>query len=255
MDFLQAVILSVVEGLTEFLPVSSTGHLILAADLLGVPDSEFLKTFEIAIQVGAILSVVVLYGRTLLTSPAILKRVVVAFVPTALFGLIFYKLVKTLLGSETVVVWTFFLGGIFLILFERFHRERADAVEDLRTLPYATAVKLGLFQVLALVPGVSRSGATIVGGLLLGLKRRTIVEFSFLLAVPTIGAAAGWDLLKHGGSFSLGEIDLLLVSGLFSFVVALLAIKFFVRFVQSHTFVPFGIYRILAAVIFFIWML
>lgn len=254
MDIFHAVVLGIVEGLTEFLPVSSTGHLILVADLFGLPETEFLKTFEIAIQSGAILAVVALYWRRLLLDRRVLYRVMAAFVPTGVLGLIFYEAVKQWLGSESVVLWALFLGGVALIVFEAWHRERDDALPELAVMPYHTAVALGLFQALALIPGVSRSGATIVGGLLLGLRRTAVVEFSFLLAVPTMVAATGFDLLRHAGEFSAADSDSLVVGFVVSFVVALVAVKWLIGYVRTHTFTAFGVYRIAVAVVFFWWM-
>ncbi|MCB9771001.1 MAG: undecaprenyl-diphosphate phosphatase [Candidatus Omnitrophica bacterium] len=252
MDLMQALILGVVEGISEFLPISSTGHLILASEILGIPASEFVKSFEIAIQLGAILAVVVLYGRSLLLDFKILQRVAVAFVPTAILGLIFYKLIKKfLLGNSMVVVWALFIGGIILIVFELWHREKEDVNEDLRTIPFKTAFFIGVFQSFAMVPGVSRSAATIIGGLMLGLKRRTIVEFSFLLAIPTMTAAAGLDLLKSGHDFSSHQIACLGVGFGVSFIVALLSIKFLLHFIKNNNFISFGIYRIVVAVLFY----
>ncbi len=254
MDLLQALILGVVEGVSEFLPISSTGHLILAGKLFGVGESEFVKSFEIAIQLGAILSVVVLYGRSFLVDLRILQRVAVAFFPTAVLGLVFYKLIKRfLLGNSMVVIWSLFLGGIFLIVFELLHRQKSDAKDDLREIPLKTAFLIGVFQSLAMVPGVSRSAATIIGGLMLSLKRRTIVEFSFLLAVPTMAAAAGLDLLKSARSFNAHEISCLGGGFVVSFFVALLSIKFLLQFIKTNNFIGFGIYRVIVAGIFFIF--
>ncbi len=251
MDYLSAAILGVVEGITEFLPVSSTGHLILASSLLGIVQSDFQKTFEIVIQLGAILAVVVLYWRSFL-QVEVLKRIIVAFIPTGIIGLALYKVVKTyLIGNEVVVLWALLLGGIGLIVFELWHREGESAISEIAAMPYRTAAYIGLFQAVAVIPGVSRSAATIVGGLILGLKRRTIVEFSFLLAVPTMLAASGLDLLKHASSFSGSESGLLAVGFIVSFVVALFSIKWLLSFVRGHSFVPFGIYRILLAAVFF----
>lgn len=250
MDILQAVILGIVEGVTEFLPISSTGHLILASQLLHIPETEFLKTFEIAIQLGAILSVVALYWKKFLNIE-ILKRLAVAFAPTAILGATLYKIVKSLLGSEAIVLWALLIGGVVLIIFEWMHHEQDDAHEDLACLPYKTAFTIGLFQSIAMIPGVSRSGATIVGGLLLGLKRTAIVEFSFLLAVPTMAAATGLDLLKHASSFTASDAGVLAIGFIVSFFVALVAIKWLLRFVQTRTFIPFGIYRIVLALGFF----
>lgn len=255
MSFLDSVILGVIEGFSEFLPISSTGHLVLASDLLGISGDSFTKSFEIAIQLGAILSVIVLYGRSRFLDPEILKRLVVAFVPTGVIGFLFYKTVKHLLGSPEVVVWSLFIGGAILVLFERWHKERSDAAGDLAVMPYGTAMKLGLFQAISIIPGVSRSGATILGGLLLGMKRESIVEFSFLLAVPTMIVATGYDLLKNAGSFASAQWDLLLVGSVVSFLVAILAIRFLTGFVRTHTFIPFGIYRMIAAFLFFLFVL
>ncbi len=253
MDILQSLILSAVEGISEFLPISSTGHLILASKVLGLSASEFVKSFEIIIQLGAIMSVVALYGRSFLVDLKILQRLVVAFLPTAVLGLIFYKLIKKfLLGNSMVVVWSLFLGGLFLIAFEMIYREKKDAEDDLRKIPFKTAFCIGLFQSLAMVPGVSRSAATIIGGLILGLKRRTIVEFSFLLAVPTMAAAAGLDLLKSAHSFNSQQMTCLGVGFIVSFVVALLSIKFLLQFIKSNNFISFGIYRVIVAGVFFL---
>lgn len=251
MDLLHALILGIVEGVSEFLPVSSTGHLILASKFLGIPSTDFVKSFEIAIQLGAILSVVVLYARSFLVNIEVLKRVGAAFIPTAMIGLILYKLIKKfLLGNAGIVVWSLLLGGIALIVFELWHREKSEAREDLATLPYKTAVLIGIFQALAIIPGVSRSAATIVGGLLLGLKRRTIVEFSFLLAVPTMAAAAGLDLLKSAHNFNSQEFACLGTGFLVSFAVAILSIKFLLNFIKTNNFISFGVYRIFVAVVF-----
>lgn len=254
MDLFHALILGIVEGISEFLPISSTGHLILTANLLGLPNSEFVKSFEIAIQLGAILSVVVLYGRSLLVDIRILQRVAVAFFPTAVLGLIFYKLIKKfLLGNGMVVVWSLFLGGIVLIIFELWHREKDDEIDDLSRIPFKTAFCIGIFQSLAMVPGVSRSAATIIGGMMLGLKRRTIVEFSFLLAVPTMSAAVGLDLLKTAHHFTSQEMLSLSVGFLVSFIVALGSIKFLLAFIKHNNFISFGIYRIVAAGLFLLF--
>lgn len=255
---MQALLLGIIEGLTEFLPISSTGHLILASHLMNIPESDFLKSFEIIIQLGAILSVVCLYWRTLLHNKEAMTRLLIAFLPTAIIGATVYKSIKLFLGSESLVVWTLLIGGVILIAFEYFHHERDDTSESLSQiadLPYKTAFFIGLFQSIAMIPGVSRSGATIVGGMLLGITRKTIVEFSFLLAVPTMAAATALDLYKNAGSFSVDQFDVLAVGFVTSFVVAFMAIRFLLKFVRSHTFIPFGIYRIMVAAIFFIFVL
>ena len=255
MDLLTAALLGIVEGISEFLPISSTGHLILASHLLGLKSTEFVKSFEIAIQVGAILSVVMLYWRDLLINPAVMKRLALAFLPTAVIGLTLYKIIKTyLLGSPSVVLWSLAVGGLFLILFEYWHKEKDDAVAKPEDMTYRQAFIIGLFQSLAMIPGVSRSASTIVGGLILGLKRKTIVEFSFLLAVPTMAAATGYDLLKSGSMFSLDQLQFLGVGFVMSFAIALLSIKFLLKFIQTHTFIPFGVYRILLVILWAIFL-
>ena len=253
MDFITAFILGIVQGISEFLPISSTGHMILVSHLMGLKHTEFLKSFEIAIQVGTILSVVVLYWRSLLVDFEVIKRLVVAFIPTGVLGLTLYKLIKGyLLGSETVVLCSLLIGGIFIIAFEYWYREKDDATSEIREISYKNAVIIGLFQSIAMIPGVSRSASTILGGLWLGLKRKTIVEFTFLLAVPTMLAATGYDLIKSGSQFSFDQIQYLLVGFVTAFVVALLTIKFLLQFIKTHTFIPFGIYRIVLVVFWFL---
>jgi undecaprenyl-diphosphatase len=252
MDLWQAFILGIVEGITEFLPISSTGHLVLAAHLLGSVHSEFLKTFEVVIQLGAMGAVVALYWKSLLRDIRVWRRVAAAFIPTAIIGLIFYKLIKHYLGNIDIVIWTMFLGGIFLIVFDLVHRESGDSVKEVARISYKTAVLIGLFQSIAMVPGVSRAAATIIGGLILGIQRKAIVEFSFLLAVPTIFAASVLDLVKNPHPFSPDQWLFLAVGFITSFVVAALSIKFLLRFIESHNFIPFGIYRVVAALA--LWM-
>jgi undecaprenyl-diphosphatase len=247
MDFTDALIFGIVEGVTEFLPISSTGHLILTGKLLGTPASEFLKSFEIAIQLGAILAVVVLYWRALLVEWEVMKRIAVAFLPTAVLGFLLYRQVKSMLDSEQVVLWSLLVGGVVLIAFEYLHGEKPGASEGLTSFGYGKAFLIGVFQALAFIPGVSRAGATVIGGLALGIRRRTIVEFSFVLAVPTMAAATGYDMLRTAASFNAHEAQLLAVGFVTSFVVAILAVRLLLRFVTLHTFVAFGVYRILAA--------
>ncbi|HNV86532.1 MAG TPA: undecaprenyl-diphosphate phosphatase [Candidatus Omnitrophota bacterium] len=251
MNLLDALLLGIVEGITEFLPISSTGHLILSGRLLGLSQTEFLKSFDIAIQLGAILAVVILYWKKLLVDFRMLTKIATAFLPTAILGLGFYKIVKQfLLSSESVVLWSLFLGGVFIIVFEMLYKERKDAAEDVSDISYRQAFLIGIFQSVAMIPGVSRAAATIFGGLSLGLKRKTIVEFSFLLAVPTMLAATGLDLIKSAGAFSRGDFVFLGTGFLASFLVAILGIKFLIYFIKNNNFIPFGIYRIALALIF-----
>ncbi len=254
MNFFHSLVLGVVEGVTEFLPISSTGHLIIASKLLNLNPNEFLKSFEIAIQLGAILSIVFLYFKTFLKNFVILKRLFIAFLPTALIGLILYKTIKKyFIGNGMVVLISLFIGGILLILFEKIHEEKSEATENLEDISYKQSFIIGIFQSIAIIPGVSRAAATIVGGLILGLKRKTIVEFSFLLAVPTMLAATGFDLIKNAGSFSSDQFGLLAVGFITSFIVAIFAIKFLLKFIQNHSFTPFGIYRVVVGII--LWLI
>ncbi len=253
MSFLAIIILGIVEGITEFLPVSSTGHLILMARFLGLTQTEFLKSFEIAIQLGAILSVVVLYWRSLLTDKEILRRITVAFFPTAILGLIFYKVIKKfLLGNHFIVVWALLLGGVFLVVFELLYRERENAKDVITAITFKQSFLIGVFQSLAMIPGVSRAAVTIIGGLMLGVKRKTIIEFSFLLAVPTMISAVALDLAKTASSFTSGQLVYLVIGFIVSFATAILAIKFLLSFVKRNNFIPFGIYRIILALLFLI---
>ncbi len=250
MTYLHAIILGLVEGITEFLPISSTGHLILVSKVLGIENSNFLKSFEIIIQMGAILAVVVLYFRKFFSIPIII-RLICGFIPTGIIGLTLYPLIKGyLLGNTAIVVSALALGGLFLIVFETFHNEADIEEQSITDITYQQAFLIGLFQSIAIIPGISRSAATIVGGLYLGLKRVTVVEFSFLLAVPTMAAATGLDLLKNHSSFSTDMIGLLLVGFIISFIVALFVITALLKFIKNHTFVPFGVYRIIVAIIF-----
>jgi undecaprenyl-diphosphatase len=251
MTIFHSLILGIVEGLTEFLPVSSTGHLILAGKFLGLPGGNFEKSFDIIIQLGAILSVVVLYWRVFFKDLGALKKIAVAFLPTAFVGLALYKVIKQMLGSEWVVIAALFIGGVILIAFERYYKKKPqeELIGNIVDISYKNAALIGLFQSISIIPGVSRSGATIVGGLFLGIKRETIVEFSFLLAVPTMCAATGLDILKNWQSFSATNIGVLSVGFITSFVVALACIKLFLGFVRKYDFTAFGIYRILIAIV------
>jgi undecaprenyl-diphosphatase len=258
MTYLHAAILGVVEGLSEFLPISSTGHLILTNHLLGLEETGFVKSFDIIIQLGAILAVAVLYFKTLATSLAVWKKIIAAFLPTAVIGLLLYKVVKTyLLGNQAVVLWALAIGGAALIIFEIIFARRDSVMdaklgtvaEQIKAISYPQALGIGLFQSLAIVPGVSRSAATVIGGLVLGLKRRTVVEFSFLLAIVTMAAATGLDIVKSYGEFSAANLPQLGIGFVSSFLVALFAIKALLKYVKNHTFIAFGVYRL--ALVFF----
>lgn len=245
----QALVLGIVEGLTEFLPVSSTAHLDLTRHAMHLAATEYMKSFEVIIQFGAILSVVVLYWGKL-WNVEMLKKLVIAFIPTGILGLTLYKFIKAyLFGNMTVILAALVIGGVLLIVFERYH-DKADTDVDFSEITYRKAVLIGLFQSVAMVPGVSRSAATIVGGSMIGISKRTIVEFSFLLAIPTMMAATVLDLYKNYESLST-NLPALACGFIVSFFTAIIAIKSFLAFVKKKAFSAFGWYRIVLAVVFF----
>jgi undecaprenyl-diphosphatase len=245
MNVLHAIILAIIEGLTEFLPVSSTGHMIIGSSLMGIAESEFAPVFTVAIQFGAILSVVVLYWRRFFESIALYPLLLVAFLPAAFMGLIFGHIIEALLENVTVVAVALLTGGIFLLFVDRLFPHEAE--ERPEPLTWKNALVIGCFQVISMVPGVSRSAATIIGGLTQRLSRKQAAEFSFFLAVPTMFAATCkslWDYLRVGNSFTSEHWKLFAVGNAVAFVVAMLAIRGFVGFLTKHGFRVFGWYRI-----------
>jgi undecaprenyl-diphosphatase len=250
MTILQAIILAFVEGLTEFLPISSTGHMVLTSYLMGIEENAFVKSFEVIIQSGAILAVLVVYWKRFLPNWTFYKKLFVAFLPTAIIGFIVKDYVDMLLGSAQVVAWSFIVGGVILIWTDKYFAHLNHEGRKTDDLQYKDSVLLGLFQSIAMVPGVSRSAATIIGGLSLGMNRKEAAEFSFFLAVPTLAAATlykGFKLLK---TVDGSQFHLLVIGNIVAFVVAILAIKTFIRFLSSHGFKYFGYYRILIGIIF-----
>jgi undecaprenyl-diphosphatase len=241
-SLLQALILGIVEGLTEFLPVSSTGHLILAGSLLGMAD-ERAGVFFVAIQTGAMFAVVWEYrARFFKIDVPLYRNLVVAFIPAAVLGLLFSSYIKGHLFHAVPVALAFIAGGIIILLVER--GERTSRVKDTRSMTWLDALKVGIAQCFALIPGTSRSGATIIGGMLFGLSRRAATEFSFFLAVPTLVAAGGYDLWKHRALFSADDLGMFAVGGLVSFIAAFVVIRWLIRYVATHDFKPFAWYRI-----------
>ncbi len=256
MDYLQAIIFGIVEGITEFLPISSTGHLNLTRVLLNVPNSSFFTSFEIFIQLGAILAVIVLYWRTAFRDTEAWKKILAAFIPTAIIGFILGKFIKTyLVSNEYVTLISLFIGGILLIALEYFYKEKDHHKDDIKALTYKQAVLIGICQAIAVIPGVSRSAATILGAMYLGAKREAAVTFSFLLAIPTMLAATVFDMKDANFAFSQYEYILLAIGFVVSFFVALLAIKWLVSFVKTNTFIPFGVYRIILAILFYFFII
>jgi undecaprenyl-diphosphatase len=250
LSVLQSIILAIIEGLTEFLPVSSTGHMIIGSSAMGIASLPFTKVFTVAIQLGAILSVIVLYWRHFFQTLDFYFKLFVAFIPAVVFGLLFSKKIDALLERVDVVGYTLLLGGIFFLFVDRIFRN--TEVNGKSAVSYPSALKIGLFQVIAMIPGVSRSAATIIGGLSQKLNRKTAAEFSFFLAVPTMFAATAkklYDFHKEGGGFTGEELKLLAIGNVVAFVVAILAIRFFIGFLTRHGFRLFGYYRIIVGAI------
>lgn len=252
MNLIDVITLGVVEGITEFLPVSSTGHMILTATLLKLENTEFLKSFEVAIQLGAILAIILLYFKRLFSGWAIYQRLFVAFLPTATIGFVMYKIIKKFLFSPVVVSISLILGGILLIALNRWIEESPSDYEDLEFMPLKNAFWIGMMQCLAMIPGVSRAGATIVGGILNGCNKRQATEFSFLLAIPTMLAATAYDLLKNAAAIDQQGLFFLGIGGLTAFVSAWFAVKVFLNIVTRYGFAGFGYYRIFVGAAFLV---
>ncbi len=250
MSIIEATILAIVEGLTEFLPVSSTGHMIIASSLMGIAEAPFTKTFTVTIQSGAILSVVVLYWRRFLQSGDFYLKLFVAFLPAAIVGFVFNDYIDRLLDRVEVVGATLIIGGVVFLLIDRGFKENEASGSE--SITFRVALKIGLYQCIAMIPGVSRSAATIIGGVSEKLTKKAAAEFSFFLAVPTMAAATGYKLLKFyqaGGGFTPSEMTSLAVGNAVAFVVAMFAIKSFITFLTNHGFKVFGYYRIVAGII------
>jgi undecaprenyl-diphosphatase len=246
MNIIHVIVLAIIEGITEFLPISSTGHMIIASSVMGIQSNEFVKLFTVAIQLGAILSVVVLYFKRFFQSLNFYYKLFVAFIPAAVFGLLFSKKIDALMESALTVGITLFIGGIILLFVDKWFNN--PDVKEEKEISYLTALKIGFFQCLSMIPGTSRSAATIVGGMSQKLSRKAAAEFSFFLAVPTMFAATAkklYDFYKEGHVVTGDEIKLLAVGNVIAFVVALLAIKTFITFLERRGFQLFGWYRIL----------
>ena len=250
MDFIQAIILAVIEGLTEFLPVSSTGHMIIASSFMGIASDPFVKLFTIIIQLGAILSVIVLYFKRFFQSFNFYLKLLVAFIPAAVFGFLLSDKIDEMLESPLTVAVSLVVGGIILLFVDKWFNN--PSIHEEKEISYAKAFQIGLFQCLAMIPGTSRSGASIVGGMSLKLSRKVAAEFSFFLAVPTMFAATAKKLLdfyKEGHTITTHEIQILAVGNIVAFIVALLAIKSFIGYLNKNGFKVFGWYRIVAGLI------
>lgn len=253
MTLFDSIILGIVEGLSEFLPISSTGHLILTSALLKIKQTEAHKSFEIMIQSGAILAVIYLYRKQLMAKSDLLLKLCVGFLPTGILGFLLYKTVKSFFQPSTVS-YMLIAGGIAFIAIERYLTNRPVNNVSLQEISYRKAFLIGLIQSLSMVPGVSRSGATIMGGLLLGIERKAAAEFSFLLALPTLLVATAYDVYKNAGILNFGDWQNIVAGFITSFIFAVIGIKALLKFITSHTFIPFGIYRIIIGVVFLVFL-
>lgn len=257
-DIVKAIFLGIVEGLTEFIPVSSTAHLLLSSYLI---DFQSIKNnlFEIVIQFGAILAICVIYRQKIFAVICNLNQknqqrftlsLILAFVPAAIIGAVFHSYIKALFFTNLVIAIALILGGILMIIIDHKPADRtAPSLNEVDNIRPLTAFLIGLFQCTAMIPGVSRSGATIIGGILCGLNRKTATEFSFFLAIPTIAAASFYDLYKNSSELTGSNIEIILIGLLASFFSAMLVIKWFIGFVSRHNFIPFGIYRIVLGIL------
>ncbi len=259
LSWINAGILGAIEGLTEFLPVSSTAHLMVGATILGIPQDAFVKTFEIAIQLGAIVAVFAYFRHSLHAYISLLPKIITAFIPTALIGFILYHFIKNyLIGNLVIIPVTLVLGGIVMIVFEKNKKivaSKGDAVAEIKTMSTATAIFIGLAQAIAVIPGVSRSAATIIAGLSRGLSREAIVLFTFLLGAPTLLAATLYDLYKTAPHLESGQFSLLAVGFLTALIFAYISVGFMIRLVKRVGFVPFGWYRIVIGIVFGLFLL
>ena len=249
MSILQAVIIAIVEGITEFLPISSTGHMIITSSIMGIKDLPFTKTFELVIQLGAILAVVVLYWRKFFDFKKwqFYLKLIVAVIPALVLGKLFAERIDKLLESSLTVAVTMLVGGIILLFIDRIFNKHA--IENEEEISYRKGLIIGLWQCIAMIPGVSRSAASIIGGMQQRLTRKLAAEFSFYLAVPTMIAVTGYKLKEEYHNIHHEEIKLLAIGNIVAFVVAILAIKFFIGFLQKHGFKIFGVYRIIAGIV------
>ncbi len=255
MNTIEAIVIAIVEGLTEFLPISSTGHMIIAEKIMGVEDNDFTKLFTVGIQLGAILAVVVLYWKKFIDFKSwhFYLKLLIAVIPALVLGFIFSDKIDSLLESSLTVAITMIAGGIVLLFIDNvFNVPKIEAEEQ---ISFPKAFIIGCWQCIAMIPGVSRSAASIIGGMQQSLTRKLAAEFSFFLAVPTMAAATGYKLLKGYKTLNTEHIKLLAIGNVVAFIIAMLAIKFFIGFLQKHGFKLFGYYRIIGGVILLVLVL
>jgi len=249
LDIFQAIIIGIIEGFTEFLPISSTGHMIVASEFMGLPQDAAIKAYEVIIQFAAILAVMLIYKEKITFKKIDLwMKLMAAFMPLAIVGFIFKDQIKALFSVQ-IVAWMFIIGGVVFLIVEYFYKEQPLHVKEVEKTTYTQAMWVGFAQLFSFIPGTSRAGATIIGGMLAGLDRKTASDFSFLLAIPVMGAVSAYDLLKHYHEFAGANWSAFVVGFVVAFVVAYITVKVFLVFIQKFSFVPFGIYRIVFGIL------
>ena len=254
MNIIQTIVLSIIEGITEFLPISSTGHMILASSIMNISEDAFVKTFEIAIQIGAIMAIALMYAKRFLQGITIYIKLAVAFIPTGILGIFAYHYIKAYLFNPIVVSISLIVGGIVLILIDKKMVSQQSKTDVLENISYKNAFFIGLFQSVSMIPGVSRAAATIIGGIFNGLDKKQALEFSFLLAVPTMVVATGYDLYKTPVVFTGHEVFLVCLGLVIAFITAWISVKVFINLVQNYGFKYFGYYRIILGIIFLLFV-
>mgnify|MGYP001228337703 CR=1 FL=1 len=255
MDIFHVIVLSLIEGLTEFLPISSTAHLVLASNVMGIVQNTFLETFQIAIQMGAIAAVIFLYFKKIISNKSLLIKSCIAFLPTGILGFVLLDYIRFFLSNPIVPVTTLFLGGILILgiewIYSQKSKNKTSKNKGIENLSYKDVIIIGLIQSVSLIPGVSRAAASIYAGLAINLDRKSATEFSFLLAIPTITVASAFELISNSPTFSQQELILLICGILFSFLSAIVVIKWFIAFVSKRSFMVFGVYRIILSILYY----
>ena len=253
MGIFDSILLGIIEGFTEFLPISSTGHLIIASEFLNIDQNNVTKAYEVIIQFAAILAVVLNYNdKFSIKKIELWKKLTLSFIPIGAVGFVFSSQIKAMFDIKIVAVM-FIIGGIVFLIVERFYNETEEHIDDVEKVSYKQAFYIGLAQIFALIPGTSRAGSTIIGAMLVKLNRKAAAEFSFLLAFPVMCATTGYDLLKHYKDFTDANFLILAIGFVTAFIVAYITIKLFLKFLEKFTFVAFGIYRIVFGTILLIW--
>lgn len=255
MTILDSILLGIIEGFTEFLPISSTGHLIVASEFLNIDQNNVTKAYEVIIQFAAILAVVLNYKEKFsIEKIELWKKIILSFIPIGLVGFIFASQIKAMFNIQIVAIM-FIIGGIIFLIAEKYYKEDEKKITNIEEISYKQALYIGLAQITALIPGTSRAGSTILGAMFVGLSRKASAEFSFLLALPVMCATTAYDLLKHYNDFTNANLLVLGIGFVIAFIVAYITIKLFLKFLEKFTFVAFGIYRIIFGTILLIWFI